>query len=192
MSRVCKKCGGTVKAEDSFCMHCGMPLEKEEPFKEETIKENENKTDVLSVWDYLLMLIILAIPVVNIIVCIFWIIGKNGSPNRRNLAKAWMILAVAGTLLSGALTFAHPDTEAFPCLALARECAKRGGNACAVMNGANEAAVALYLEDKIGFYDISKITEKVMSKDWSKLPVTYEEVLLFDSMARDFAKEQIC
>ena len=105
MSRVCKKCGGTVKAEDSFCMHCGMPLEKEEPFKEETIKENENKTDVLSVWDYLLMLIILAIPVVNVIVCIFWIIGKNGSPNRRNFAKAWMILAVAGTLLSGILSY---------------------------------------------------------------------------------------
>ena len=105
MSRVCKKCGGTVKAEDSFCMHCGMPLEKEETFKEETIKENENKTDVLSVWDYLLMLIILAIPVVNIIVCIFWIIGKNGNPNRRNFAKAWMILAVAGTLLSGILSY---------------------------------------------------------------------------------------
>ena len=72
MSRVCKKCGGAVKAEDSFCMHCGMPLEKEEPFREENIKENENKMDVLSVWDYLLMLIILAIPVVIIIVCIFY------------------------------------------------------------------------------------------------------------------------
>ena len=107
MSRVCKKCGGTVKAEDSFCMHCGMPLEKEEPFKEETIKEEkkEEKGDVLSVWDYLLMLIILAIPVVNIIVCIFWIIGENGSPNRRNFAKAWMILAVVGTLLSGLLSY---------------------------------------------------------------------------------------
>ena len=105
MSRVCKKCGGTVKAEDSFCMHCGMPLEKEESFKEENIKENENKMDVMSVWDYLLMLIILTIPVVNIIVCIFWIIGKNGNPNRRNLAKAWMILAVAGTLLSGILSY---------------------------------------------------------------------------------------
>ena len=107
MSRVCKKCGGAVKAEDSFCMHCGMPLEKEEAFEEENIKDEkkEEKGDVLSVWDYLLMLIILAIPVVNIIVCIFWIIGKNGSPNRRNLAKAWMILAVVGTLLSGLLSF---------------------------------------------------------------------------------------
>ena len=43
MSRVCKKCGGTVKAEDSFCMHCGMPLEKEEVFKEETIKEEKKE-----------------------------------------------------------------------------------------------------------------------------------------------------
>ena len=54
----------------------------------------------------------------------------------------------------GVLTFVKPDMEAFPCLALARECAKAGGTACPVMNGANEAAVALYLEDKIGFYDI--------------------------------------
>ena len=49
----------------------------------------------------------------------------------------------------GALTFAHPDMEAFPCLKLARDCAKLGGTACAVMNGANEEAVALFLEDKI-------------------------------------------
>ena len=41
-------------------------------------------------------------------------------------------------------------------------------------------------------YDISRITETVLNKDWSKLPVTYDEVLLFDSMARDFAKEQLC
>ena len=42
----------------------------------------------------------------------------------------------------GALTFCEPDTQAFPCLALARRCAKLGGTACAVMNGANEAAGA--------------------------------------------------
>ena len=104
MSVNCKKCGGTVKAEDSFCMHCGSPLEKEEHVKETIV--DDRKAEVLSVWDYLLMLILMAIPVVNIIVCILWIVGKNGSPNRRNFAKAWMILAVAGTLLSGVLTFA--------------------------------------------------------------------------------------
>ena len=108
MSRTCKKCGGVVKMEDQFCMHCGMPLEKEEPIREESIKEerqNENKAEVLSMWDYLLMLILLAIPVVNFIVCVFWIISSNGNLNRKNFAKAWMIIAVVGTILSGILAF---------------------------------------------------------------------------------------
>ena len=105
MSRVCKKCGGAVKMEDRFCMHCGMPLE-EEPVKEERIEETfDEKTDVLTMWEYLLILILMAIPVVNVIACIFWIVGKNGNPNRRNFAKAWMLLAVVGTLLGGVLTF---------------------------------------------------------------------------------------
>jgi len=103
MSITCKKCGGTVKMEDQFCMHCGMPLEKEEPVKEE--KRDESQAEVLSFWDYLMMLILLAIPVVNIVVCILWIVGKNGNPNRRNFAKAWMVLAVIGTILSGVLAF---------------------------------------------------------------------------------------
>ena len=118
MSRVCKNCGGAVKAEDKFCMNCGMPLEKEvwkEMKSAEKPEENqkemydekleEKKYDVLSMGDYLLMLIILAIPVVNFIACLFWILSKNGNPNRRNFAKAWMLLAVVGTILSGVLTF---------------------------------------------------------------------------------------
>ncbi len=54
----------------------------------------------------------------------------------------------------GPLSFCEPDLEAFPCLALARKCAKLGGTACAVMNGANEEAVGMFLADQIGFYDI--------------------------------------
>ena len=103
MSRICKKCGGAVKMEDQFCMHCGMPLEKEESAREEN--GNDNKAEVLSMGDYLLMLILLAIPVVNLIVCILWIISGNGNPNRKNFAKAWLIIAVVGTILSGILAF---------------------------------------------------------------------------------------
>ena len=51
----------------------------------------------------------------------------------------------------GSLTFCEPDMETFPCLALARACAKKGGTACPVMNGANEEAVAMFLRDEIGF-----------------------------------------
>ena len=103
MSRICKKCGGAVKMEDQFCMHCGMPLEKEESAREEN--GNDNKAEVLSMGDYLLMLILLAIPVVNFIVCILWIISGSGNPNRKNFAKAWLIIAVVGTILSGILAF---------------------------------------------------------------------------------------
>jgi 1-deoxy-D-xylulose-5-phosphate reductoisomerase len=67
----------------------------------------------------------------------------------------------------GALTFSEPDLDSFPCLALARRCAAKGGTACAVMNGANEEAVALFLDDKIGFYDICEIVCSVVD-DLSK------------------------
>ena len=60
-------------------------------------------------------------------------------------------------LSCGPLTFSPPDTENFPCLALARDCAKASGTACPAMNGANEEAVAMFLNDKIGFYDINRL-----------------------------------
>lgn len=83
------------------------------------------------------------------------------------------------------LTFAEPDREAFPCLALAEEAARRGGTACAVLNGANEEAVRLFLADKIGFYDIFHLTQKALSA----LPVisrpSLEEILEADRGARE-------
>ena len=54
-------------------------------------------------------------------------------------------------LTCGPLTFEAPDPETFPCLALAQEAAKIGGTACTILNGANEEAVAAYLQEKIGF-----------------------------------------
>ena len=86
----------------------------------------------------------------------------------------------------GALTFAKPDLEAFPCLKLAMDCAKKGGNACAVMNGANEAAVALYLKDEIGFYDIYNLVKgAVEAVPYIEKP-TLEEILESDRLARNF------
>ena len=60
-------------------------------------------------------------------------------------------------LSCGSLTFSKPDVNAFPCLELARTCAKAGGTACPAMNGANEEAVAMFLRDQIGFYDIYRL-----------------------------------
>ena len=89
----------------------------------------------------------------------------------------------------GALTFCEPDMEAFPCLALARACAKRGGTACPVMNGANEAAVALYLEDKIGFYDIYELVSKAVDTVPFIQNPTLEEILDADRQARAAVNE---
>lgn len=87
-------------------------------------------------------------------------------------------------LTCGDLTFHKPDEQAFPCLALAKEAAMRGGNACAVMNGANEAAVALYLEDSIGFYDIARLVRGAMDAvPYVKNP-DLQEILNADSAAR--------
>ena len=86
----------------------------------------------------------------------------------------------------GALTFVKPDMEAFPCLALARECAKRGGTACPVMNGANEAAVSLFLEDKIGFYDIYRLVRGAVDAVPFISQPTLDVILESDRLARDF------
>ena len=86
----------------------------------------------------------------------------------------------------GALTFSQPDLDAFPCLALAYRCAKLGGTACPVMNGANEAAVSLFLEDKIGFYDIyDLVSGAVDAVPFVETP-TLEEILESDRLAREY------
>ena len=62
----------------------------------------------------------------------------------------------------GKLTFANADTDRFPCLALAYEAIKRGGNAPCALNSANEIAVAAYLKGEIGFYDIARLCEQAL------------------------------
>ena len=63
----------------------------------------------------------------------------------------------------GALTFFEPDLEKFPCLKLAFEAIGRGGNLPCALNAANEAAVAAYLEDRIGFYDIAAVAADTLA-----------------------------
>lgn len=93
-------------------------------------------------------------------------------------------------LTCGNLTFAAPDMEAFPCLALARQCAKQGGTACPAMNGANEEAVALYLADKIGFYDIYDLVSKAVNAVPFIANPTLEEILETDRLAREAVRRE--
>ena len=82
------------------------------------------------------------------------------------------------------MSFSRPDTETFGCLKLAIEAAKRGGTACAIMNGANEAAVGLCLKGEIGIADIETRVRRAMDA----VPVAdnpgLEDILEADRLAR--------
>ena len=85
----------------------------------------------------------------------------------------------------GALTFVHPDLERFPCLALAYACGRKGGTACPAMNGANEEAVAMYLRDEIGFYDIYRLVSAAVEAVPFIPNPNLEQILEADRLARE-------
>ena len=85
------------------------------------------------------------------------------------------------------LTFARPDLETFRCLKLALKAAERGGLACAVLNGANEAAVGLFLQEKIGFCEIADRVAQALSRVPQGDHRDLDEILAADQMARKIA-----
>ena len=93
-------------------------------------------------------------------------------------------------LSCGALTFAEPDMEAFPCLRIARECARVGGTSCAIMNAANEEAVMAFLRQEIGFNDIPRLVERTLSAVAVKYAPALEDILEADRMAREVVRNR--
>ena len=84
----------------------------------------------------------------------------------------------------GPLTFGTPDLDTFRCLPLALEAARTGGTAGAILNGANEAAVARFLEGKIGFLDIAEQVARAMDQVPVVQRPTLEDILEADRAAR--------
>ena len=85
------------------------------------------------------------------------------------------------------ITFEEPDLKRFPCLGLAYEALKTGGTMPCVMNAANEVLVERYLKGQIGFYDISRIVEKVMEHHDPVQDYSLETLLELDHRARTLA-----
>ena len=83
------------------------------------------------------------------------------------------------------LTFYAPDYEAFPALNLAKHAASLKGDRGAVLNGANEAAVGLFLNGKIGFTDIAERVAYVLDTIPYKKDITLDDVLAADKAARE-------
>lgn len=92
----------------------------------------------------------------------------------------------------GALEFYPPDEIRFPCLRLAREAAQAGGGAAAALNAANEIAVELFLQERVGFNDIASLVQAVLAaKSWSsEAHGSLDELLSIDREARALANEQ--
>ncbi len=86
-----------------------------------------------------------------------------------------------------ALTFAPPDPETFRCLGLALEAARTGGTACTVLNAANEAAVGLFLQDKIGFCEIPERVERALAAIRPEPADTLDRIMAADQAAREIA-----
>lgn len=89
----------------------------------------------------------------------------------------------------GELTFAAPDEVRFPATRLAREAAQAGGAAPAVLNAANEAAVAAFLAGKIPFTRIALTVERILARPLPPAPATLDDVLAIDAEARARADE---
>ena len=89
----------------------------------------------------------------------------------------------------GKLSFYDIDNEAFPSVNLAKKAANAGGVMCAVFNGANEAAVELFLNNKCRFTDITELIEKAMDKCPEVKTPTLEDIFMADNFAREIVKE---
>ncbi len=89
------------------------------------------------------------------------------------------------------LTFFPPDMEAFPCLGIAIEALKRGGLAPAAVNGANEAAVAAFLQNRIGFMDIPRLVKEAAARQKDAPADNVDAVLEADQAARAWVEREI-
>ncbi len=92
---------------------------------------------------------------------------------------------------SQSLDFHPPDLKKFPCLRLAMEALEAGGNASAVLNAANEAAVDLFLKEKLSFMGIPHMIERALSELSGPVLSTYEEVVHVDQVTRRYVLDSV-
>jgi 1-deoxy-D-xylulose-5-phosphate reductoisomerase len=107
-------------------------------------------------------------------------------PNRINAGVAPLNLTQMANL-----QFSEPDFDRFPCLALAFEAAKAGGTAPAILNAANEVAVAAFLEQRLPYLQIANVVRETLSAIQSVPASSIEIVLGADAQARQVAAQLV-
>lgn len=127
------------------------------------------------------------------------VLAQLGNPDMRTPiahALAWPERIPAGVnsldlITSAALTFEKPDETAFPCLQLARQAFKAGGTAPAILNAANEVAVAAFLDQRITFTQIPEIINQVLELSPIQAANELELLLSEDQRANHLAQQII-
>lgn len=127
------------------------------------------------------------------------VLAQLGTPDMRTpiaCALSWPQRIASGApqldfATLSALQFEAPDLQRFPCLKLARDALDAGGTATAVLNAANEVAVAAFLEDRIGFMDIADCVAAALDKILAPTCKTVEDVLAVDAATRRFVDARI-
>ena len=127
------------------------------------------------------------------------ILAQLGSPDMRTpiaYALAWPQRIESGvTPLDlfdiGRLDFERPDMTRFPCLRLAYEAMQAGGTAAAILNAANEVAVAAFLAGKLKFTAIATVIESTLANVSAHAAISLEAVLADDALARESAQRSI-
>ncbi len=127
------------------------------------------------------------------------VIAELGAPDMRTPiahALAWPDRIASGVkaldlVACGSFDFMAPDLDAFPCLRLAFEALAQGGRAPAVLNAANEVAVAAFLSDRIGFMQIPEIIKATLNAVGNSSVHNLADVLEADAMARADAEARV-
>jgi 1-deoxy-D-xylulose-5-phosphate reductoisomerase len=126
-------------------------------------------------------------------------LAQLGSPDMRipiASALAWPERITTGCkpldlATIGQLTFEQPDSVRFPALRLARAAIAEGGAKPAILNAANEVAVAAFLNGQIGFLDIAAIVEATLDGFAPEMPQSLDSLFSVDAAARDYARAKI-
>jgi 1-deoxy-D-xylulose-5-phosphate reductoisomerase len=127
------------------------------------------------------------------------ILAQLGNPDMRTPiahALGWPERIVSGVqsldlVAAARLDFEAPDLDRFPALRLARSAAEAGGTAPAVLNAANEVAVAAFLEGRLGFLGIPRVIEAVLEKHGNRPAEALAAVLEADRWAREVADKML-
>jgi len=127
------------------------------------------------------------------------VLAQLGTPDMRtpiSYALAWPErMETPGRKLDlaqiGKLTFEAPDLERFPALTLARDTLKAGGSLPTILNAANEIAVRCFLEERIGFLDITWVAAEVLDRTPKSEPNALDEIFHCDESARVLAEEVV-